>query len=101
MVQAGGVVGGGPTTEYPCSMATNPRAGTPSPPSRFGAPPSPGQPGLNSMRTRRFWLTLIGLLVLNYIISSLLLGTGQPKSVTITYNVFLQQVSGDNVVSIN
>ena len=53
------------------------------------------------MRTRRFWLTLIGLLVLNYIISSLLLGTGQPKSVTIAYNVFLQQVSDGNIVSVN
>jgi cell division protease FtsH len=53
------------------------------------------------MRSRRFWLTLVGLLVLNYIISSVLLGSGQPKSVTIAYNVFVQQVTADNVVSIN
>jgi cell division protease FtsH len=53
------------------------------------------------MRTSRFWLTLVGLLILNYIISGLLLGAGQPKSVTIAYNVFLQQVTAGNVVSIN
>jgi cell division protease FtsH len=53
------------------------------------------------MRTSRFWLTLVGLLILNYIISGLLLGAGQPKSVTIAYNVFLDQVTAGNVVSIN
>jgi cell division protease FtsH len=53
------------------------------------------------MRSSRFWWTLVALLVLNYIISSVLLGTGQPKSVTIPYNVFVQQVSAGNVVSIN
>ena len=52
------------------------------------------------MRSSRFWLVLAGLLVLNYIISGLLLGSGQPKSVTIAYNVFLKQVSADNVVSV-
>jgi cell division protease FtsH len=59
-----------------------------------------GQPGLNSMRSGRFWLILTGLLVANYIISSLLLGSGQPKSVTLAYNVFIQQVSAGNVTSI-
>jgi cell division protease FtsH len=53
------------------------------------------------MRSSRFWWTLVALLVVNYVISSVLLGTGQPKSVTIAYNVFVQQVSSDNVVSIN
>jgi cell division protease FtsH len=53
------------------------------------------------MRSSRFWWTLVALLVVNYIISSVLLGTGQPKSVTIAYNVFVQQVSTDNVASIN
>ncbi|MFI5312532.1 MAG: ATP-dependent zinc metalloprotease FtsH [Candidatus Dormibacteria bacterium] len=53
------------------------------------------------MRSRRFWLTLVVLLVINYVISSVLLGSGQPKSVTIAYNVFVEQVSADNVVSIN
>ncbi|HWF57965.1 MAG TPA: ATP-dependent zinc metalloprotease FtsH [Candidatus Dormibacteraeota bacterium] len=53
------------------------------------------------MRTRRFWLTLASLLILNYIISGLLLGAGQPKSVTLAYNVFLKQVTAGNVVSIN
>jgi cell division protease FtsH len=52
------------------------------------------------MRSGRFWLILTGLLVANYIISSLLLGSGAPKSVTLAYNVFIQQVSAGNVTSL-
>jgi cell division protease FtsH len=52
------------------------------------------------MRSSRFWLILTGALVLNFIISNAILGSGQPKSVTIAYNVFVQQVSAGNVVSI-
>jgi cell division protease FtsH len=52
------------------------------------------------MRSGRFWLILLGVLILNNIISSLILGSG-PKSVTIAYNVFLQQVDASNVVSVN
>ncbi|HEY4868745.1 MAG TPA: ATP-dependent zinc metalloprotease FtsH [Candidatus Dormibacteraeota bacterium] len=52
------------------------------------------------MRTGRFWLILLSLLVANFIITNVILGSGQPKSVTIAYNVFIQQVSTGNVVSI-
>jgi cell division protease FtsH len=82
-------------------MGINPRGQqTPAGSGQRGPQPA-GQPGLNSMRSSRFWLILTGLLVLNYIISSVILGSGVPKSVTITYNVFIQQVSAGNVVSIN
>src|SRR6202011_5046218 len=80
-------------------MATNPRQ-APGNPNRPGTQRSPGQPGVNSMRTGRFWLVLLSLLVLNFIITNVILGSGQPKSVTIAYNVFIQQVSAGNVVSI-
>jgi cell division protease FtsH len=78
-------------------MATNPPGGTPSPPSGARAPLPPG---FNSMRSGRFWWILIGLLVANYLISNAILGSGQPQSVTIAYNAFLEQVTAGNVVSI-
>src|ERR1700694_6327032 len=89
-------------------MATNPgqapgnpnRPGTQRSAGQTGAPRSAGQPGVNSMRTRRFWLVLLSLLVANFIITNVILGSGQPKSVTIAYNVFIQQVSAGNVVSL-
>src|SRR6202043_3478917 len=70
-------------------------------PNRPGAPRQGVQPGVGSMRTGRFWLILLGLLVANFNITNVILGSGQPKSVTITYNVFIQQVSAGNVVSVN
>jgi cell division protease FtsH len=80
-------------------MATNPPQ-APGRPNRPGAPRQGVQPGVGSMRTGRFWLILLSLLVANFIITNVVLGSGQPKSVTIAYNVFIKQVSAGNVVSI-
>src|SRR5579864_9464840 len=86
-------------------MATDPRARNPVPPAR-GQPPSrpgqpgPGQPGFGAMRTTRFWLILLALLVVNFVVTNVILGSGQPKTVTIPYNVFIQQIDAGNVVSI-
>jgi cell division protease FtsH len=52
------------------------------------------------MRSGRFWLMLLGLLVLNIFITNVVLAPQPPKSVAIPYNVFKQQVKADNVVSI-
>jgi len=52
------------------------------------------------LSSSRFWLVLAGLLVFNIIITNVVLGSGQPTTVKIPYNTFLQQVSGDNVSSI-
>src|ERR1700686_5344205 len=83
----------------PWPVATNPPQ-APGSPNRPGAPRQGVQPGISSMRTGRFWLILLGLLVANFIITNVVLGSGQPKSVTIAYNVFIKQVSAGNVVSI-
>src|ERR1700686_1192123 len=80
---------------YPLAMATNPPQ-APGGPNRPGAPRQGVQPGVSSMRTGRFWLILLGLLVANFIITNVVLGSGQPKSVTIAYNVFIKQVSAGN-----
>src|SRR6266581_9477681 len=66
-------------------------------------PPQPPQKkpdAVAPMRTRRFWITLAILFAANILISNLLFSAGQPHTVTISYNTFLDQVSADNVVSI-
>jgi cell division protease FtsH len=52
------------------------------------------------MRTVRFWVTLAILFAANVILSNLFFSAGQPQTVTIPYNAFIQQVTDDNVVSI-
>jgi cell division protease FtsH len=52
------------------------------------------------MRTPRFWVTLAILFALNIFISNLLMSAGQPPTVTISYNTFLDQVNAGNVVTI-
>jgi len=52
------------------------------------------------MRTRRFWITLAILFAANVLISNLLFSAGQPPTVTISYNTFLDQVNAGNVSSI-
>jgi len=52
------------------------------------------------MRSLRFWVILGILFVANVIISNLFFSAAQPQTVTIPYNVFLQQVTANNVVSI-
>ena len=55
---------------------------------------------LAPMRTVRFWVTIAILLAANFILSNLLFSAGQPPTVTISYNTFVQQVEQDNVTSI-
>ena len=52
------------------------------------------------MRWRRFWVFIFGLLLLNIIVSSIIQSASQPASVTIPYNLFLDEVNGGNVVNI-
>jgi cell division protease FtsH len=55
---------------------------------------------LGQMRSGRFLLMLLVLLLLNIFITNVVLAPQPPKSVAIPYNVFKQQVQDDNVVSI-
>src|SRR3982074_710406 len=71
----------------------------PSPPTPPQKPPQK-PPMLAPMRTTRFWVTLAILFAANIILSNLFFSSGQPPTVTISYNAFLQQVSSDNVVSV-
>ena len=70
------------------------------------APPPPGKPApkppdmFAPMRSLRFWVILGILFAANFIISNLFFSAGQPQTVTIPYNVFIQQINNDNVVSI-
>jgi cell division protease FtsH len=52
------------------------------------------------MRSTRFWITLAILFAANILLSNLFFSAGQPPTVTISYNTFLQQVNAGNVVSI-
>ena len=68
-------------------------------------PPATGKPAPKPdlwapMRTPRFWIMLAILFAANLILSNLLFSSGQPQTVTIPYNVFLEQITDNNVVSI-
>jgi cell division protease FtsH len=79
-------------------MAQNP---APPPSGRQQPAPPPKKPStLAPMRSWRFWITLAVLFAANILISNLLFSAGQPATVTISYNTFLQQVSDNNVTSI-
>jgi cell division protease FtsH len=52
------------------------------------------------MRSGRFWLILAILFGINILITNYLFSSGQPQTVTIPYNVFIQQVTAGNVSSI-
>jgi len=56
--------------------------------------------GLWPLRSGRFWMWFLGLLVLNIIITNVFFSAEQPSSVVLPYNVFKQQVIDNNVVSI-
>jgi cell division protease FtsH len=64
-----------------------------------GKPRPPVSP-FAQFRSVRFWITLGIVLALNILISNFLFQPAQPKSVTIAYSTFIQQVSDDNVTSI-
>ena len=55
-------------------------------------PPEKRPDLLAPMRTLRFWVMLAILLVANIVISNLAFSAGQPPTVTISYNTFLDQV---------
>src|SRR5712692_8797418 len=83
-------------------MATNRPSGPPSAPPK-GPSPSGWKPpaaGLGQMRSGRFWLMLLILLLLNVFITNVVLAPQPPKSVVIPYDVFKEQVQADNVVNI-
>src|SRR5438445_11029013 len=73
--------------------------GPPGPPAQ-GKPPAKPPDLFGPMRTLRFWVILGILFAANVIVSNLLFSAGQPQTVTMPYNVFIQQINNDNVVSI-
>ena len=60
-------------------------------------PPAPPQ---NPMQSIRLWVILGMILLANVLITNVLLGPAQPVTVTLPYNVFKQQVTADNVISV-
>jgi len=52
------------------------------------------------MRSTRLWVTLAIILLANIFITNVLLAPAQPTTVTLSYDVFKQQVVADNVVSV-
>ncbi|MHB8487984.1 MAG: ATP-dependent zinc metalloprotease FtsH [Candidatus Dormibacteria bacterium] len=56
--------------------------------------------GYNPVRWRRFWLVIGTLLLVNIVVTSIIESANQPPTVTIPYNVFLDQVDAGNVVNI-
>src|ERR1700733_14362118 len=65
-----------------------------------GSPQAPGTVGYNPMRWRRFWLLIVGLLLLHIVVSSIIQAASTPASVTIPYNLFLDEVNAGNVINI-
>jgi cell division protease FtsH len=54
----------------------------------------------NPLRSRRFWIGFALLLLLNIFITNVLFAPAQPASVTLPYNVFIDQVNADNVLNV-
>ena len=65
-----------------------------------GRNPKPPVSPFAQFRSVRFWVTLGIVLAANILISNFLFQPSQPKSVTIAYSAFIQQVTDNNVVSI-
>jgi cell division protease FtsH len=75
------------------------------PPAKPAAPPSGSSTQkppdmLAPMRTRRFWIMLGILLLLNIVVGQVFTALSQTPTVTISYNTFLTQVTDGNVTSI-
>src|SRR4029450_778112 len=72
----------------------------PRPPGRVAAPRREG--GEGSQRPRlfgpRFWMLLLGLLVLNWVLSALLVRS--PERTEVPYTLFRAQVEAGNVASV-
>ena len=67
--------------------------------SRPGTAPAPPTVP-NPLRSRRFWIGFALLLLLNIFITNVLFAPAQPASVTLPYNVFIDQVNADNVLNV-
>ena len=78
-------------------MAQNPPAKPKPPPA---GPPNPPPNMLAPLRTWRFWIVLVVLLLLNVAVTQLFTVFGQPPTVTISYNTFISEVDAGNVTSI-
>src|SRR5712691_7577664 len=83
---------GGLTSNH--RMAANPPPNQQRPTS--SRPPAPQNP----MRSIRLWVTLGIILLANIIITNVLLAPAQPTTVTLPYDVFKQQVTAGNVISV-
>src|SRR6202171_436660 len=65
------------------------------------SPPRPSQPvPKNPMRSTRLWVILAIVLLANVFVTNVLLAPAQPTTVTLSYDVFKQQVLDGNVVSV-
>jgi cell division protease FtsH len=65
-------------------------------PTKPASPPAPTNP----LRSTRLWITLGIILLANIIITNVLLAPAQPTTVTLPYDVFKQQVTAGNVISV-
>ena len=54
----------------------------------------------NPFLSRRFWITLLVLLAANIFITNVLLAPAHPTTITLPYNIFKEQVTADNVVTV-
>jgi cell division protease FtsH len=62
--------------------------------------PSPTAPARNPFLSRNFLITLGLLFAVNILFTNVFFATGQPKSVVIPYDVFVQQVKDGNVTTV-
>src|SRR5260221_10754046 len=76
-----------------------PTAGSPTRASNSPRPIATAPPQ-NPLRSRRFWITLLVLLLINVFVTNVLFAPAQPTTVTLPYDVFKQQVAAGNVISV-
>ena len=60
----------------------------------------PNVPGYNPMGWRRFWVFIFALLLVNFVVTSIIEAASTPPSVTIPYDVFLNEITAGNVVNV-
>src|ERR1700687_5157308 len=70
----------------------------PPPPPRPAVPPKPAAP--NPMSSRRLWITLGIILLLNIFITNVLFAPAPTATVTLSYDVFKKELAAGNVVSV-
>jgi cell division protease FtsH len=52
------------------------------------------------LRKPRNWITILLLVILNYVVVNVLLAPSQPKQIEVPYNVFKAQIAASNVTSV-